>query len=44
MYLSEEFLDDEEIIHHYLRHHYDAGAWFLYVSERLRNDTATVKL
>lgn len=44
IYLSEEFLDDEEIVHHYIRHHYDSGAWFLYVSERLRNDTATVKL
>ena len=43
-YLSTPYLDDKDIIHHYIRHHYDCGIWFFYVSDRLRNNVDTVKL
>lgn len=43
-FLPNSYLDDTEMMHHYLSVNFDCREWFLYLSDRLRNDVDTVQI
>ena len=43
-FVPNRYLDDREMMHHYISVNFDCREWFLYLSERLRNDAETVQI